>query len=155
MRIGAAIGAAAIWLVAGLAAAQTPDVIKSGVNAKGELMIAAGDRMIVRLGPGWRPTLDRIEPASAPAARVPDGEVSLTLTVDPQAGSLLQVQSGAAKPLRYQLRIAIVRGGEVLEAPVTTCAVRPRVVSTQNWPRPIQGVHIVSFSKAGRDASCR
>ena len=156
MRIGVAIGAAALCLTAGLAAAQTsPDVLKSGVDDKGGLMIAAGDRMIVRIGPDWRPTLDRIEPAGAPAGRVPGGEVSLTLTIDPELGSTLQVQSGLSKPLRYQARIAIVRGGEVLEAPVTTCPVRPRMVSVDSWPRPIQGVHVVSFSGAGRDRSCR
>ncbi len=108
-----------------------------------------------------RPVVDAV----IPVAEDPDhteqpssalnGRISFVLATRPGVGTVLTIQSGYSKPLRYHARIGVFRDGRPASAPTSTCAVLPGLMVFESWPGAIAAVIITSFEEnPDNDTAC-
>ena len=144
-------------LAAPAAVAQTAP--RSHLLADGGVMVAAGERVVLRRAAAGAPSLVSATPASAAEAAPPragtpgpdpvvaaDGNIVLLLG-ELNGDVLLKVQSGLGKAFDYEADLLVPQaGGGMTAEPASVCTVLPLLVGYEMWPkRHIAAVVVRNF----------
>jgi hypothetical protein len=160
-RLIGRLGGCAVLTTLALAAALAPGgaarAAQSSVSADGRtLSLAAGERVVVRLGADGVLTLVSAVPATAaeaapptpgrppkaaPAAPEP-GAIALTLGAEPSQ-SILKIDSGLS--LAFDYHAALRREGAAASEATSVCTVLPLLASWEHWPYAVRSITLSRF----------
>lgn len=152
---------------AAVAAAKAITVEQKTLVEGDTLQVVIGQRAVFRLDDKGRPVLDKVEQGQLANAH-PDGAVTETFEPPPagliaaaldgsaeKRATVLKVWNQTSKPLDYSAIALIMRQGKVVPQPAPICAVPPRSVRTETWPRPIVAVGMLRFKQTATTKLCK
>jgi hypothetical protein len=151
---------------AAVAAAKALTVEQKTLVEGGTLQIVLGQRALFRLDSKGLPVLDKVEEGQLAAAH-PEGAVTETFEPPPRGqiavaldgsaevrATILKVWNETEKPVDYAAIALVMRQGKVAPAPAPVCAVPPRSVRTETWPRPVVAVGLTRFKQPATVKAC-
>jgi hypothetical protein len=135
----------ALALLAPVAATAQPKAAASHLVGDKAVLLAAGERVVVKLGPAGVLTLVSVRPADPAAAAPPrphaggplvetaDGTIALLLGGD-AAAAMLKVDSGVSEAFDYRAAVLPSADANGHGEPIGVCTVLPLLASYENWP---------------------
>ena len=152
---------------AAVAAAKTITVEQKTLVQGGTLQVVIGQRALFRLDDKGLPVLAKVEQGQLAEAH-PEGAVTETFEPPPagqiaaaldgsaeKRATVLKIWNETAKPLDYSAIALIMRQGKVTPEPAPICAVAPRSVRTETWPRPVVAVGLQRFKQTAATKACK
>jgi hypothetical protein len=151
---------------AAVAAAKALTVEQKTLVQGGTLQVVLGQRALFRLDDKGLPVLDKVEEGQLAAAHSegavtetfappPKGQIAIALDGSAEArATILKVWNETAKALDYSAIALVMIKGKVTPTPAPVCAVPPRSVRTETWPRPVVAVGLLRFREAAAAKAC-
>lgn len=126
-----------------------------------------GQRALFHLDDKGRPVLDGVEEGKLAAAH-PPGVVTETFEPPPAGqfaaaldgsaearATILKVWNETDQALDYGAIALILRRGQVTPEPAPVCAVAPKSVRAETWPRPVVAVGLLRFKQSATTKTCK
>ena len=152
---------------AAVAAAKSLTIEQKTLVQDGTLQVVLGQRALFRLDDKGQPVLAKVEEGQLVAAH-PPGAVTETFEPPPEGqiavaldgsaeirATVLKVWNQTGKALDYNAIALIMRRGKVAPEPAPVCAVAPRSVRTETWPRPVVAVGLQRFKQSANTKACK
>ena len=152
---------------AAVAAARSLTVEQKTMVEGGTLQVVLGQRAVFRLDSKGMPVLAKVEEGQLAAAHPegavtetfappPDGQIAVALDGSAETrATILKVWNQTAKAVDYAAIALIMRRGKVTPEPAPICAVPPRSVRTETWPRPVVAVGLQRFKQSTKTKACQ
>ena len=152
---------------AAVAAARTLTVEQKTIVQGETLQVMLGRRALFHLDDKNRPVLDKVEEGQLAAAHPPgkvtetfepppEGQIAAALDGSAEArATILKVWNQTDQALDYSAIALIMRRGQVTPEPAPICAVAPKSVRTETWPRPVVAVGLLRFKPSTTTKACK
>ncbi|TAJ74592.1 MAG: hypothetical protein EPO51_00615 [Phenylobacterium sp.] len=150
------------------AAAARSLTVEQKTIVQGEtLQVVLGQRALFHLDAKGRPVLDKVEEGQLAAAHPPGvvtetfepppaGQIAAALDGSAEArATILKVWNETEQALDYGAIALIMRRGKVTPEPAPICAVAPKSVRTETWPRPVVAVGLLRFKSSATTKACK
>jgi hypothetical protein len=139
------VASLAVLLALAAPAAVAQTAARSHVMADGGVMVAMGERVVLRLAADGKATLVSAGPAALADAAPPkpgsganpvqDADNAITLVLGEQgSGVLLKVQSGLSRAFDYDADLLVAKAGGWTAEPTSVCTVLPLLAGYESWP---------------------
>jgi hypothetical protein len=152
---------------AAVAAAKTLTIEQKTIVQGETLQVVLGQRALFHLDDKNRPVLDKVEEGRLAAAHPPGavteafepppaGQIAAALDGSAEArATILKVWNETDQAIDYSAIALILRRGQVTPEPAPICAVAPKSVRTEAWPRPVVAVGLLRFKPSTTTEACK
>jgi hypothetical protein len=152
---------------AAVAAAKSLTIEQKTMVQGATLQVVLGQRALFHLDDKNRPVLDKVEEGQLAAAHPPGvvtetfepppaGQIAAALDGSAEArATVLKVWNETGTPLDYGAIALIMRRGQVTPEAAPVCAVAPKSVRTETWPRPVVAVGLLRFKQSATTKACK